>query len=220
MAGPGSDAASQKRGTHIYMGGIGMQEAFILLFLCLIIKFHLDQIRAERIRSLAMEKTRWRPLIYALYSCLACITFRIIFRLIEFSAGQGENNPLPHTERYFYILDGCPMLLAIFVWNANHPGRFMQGPDAKLPRSWLSRSGPGPPREGQERLQRSESLRSLCFSIRTSADNVVHQWTIAYQTGRDGVEAGFGDAPGVKDYGGPWSVNDCDMCEEGHRSQD
>ena len=66
-------------------------------------------------------------------------TMRIIFRLIEFSAGQGTNNPLPYTERYFYILDGSPMWLAMFVWNVAHPGRYMRGPDSRLPRLWLSR---------------------------------------------------------------------------------
>ncbi|ODA75837.1 hypothetical protein RJ55_08659 [Drechmeria coniospora] len=137
MAGPGSDAASQKRGIDIYMGGIGMQEAFIVIFVGLIVKFHLDQVRAERLGLLADDKRRWRPLTYALYVCLLAISLRIVFRLVEFSSGF--DGPLPNNETYFYALDGAPMWIAIVVWNAIHAGRYMHGPDAKMPPSWIAR---------------------------------------------------------------------------------
>ncbi|KAM4065470.1 RTA1 like protein [Hirsutella rhossiliensis] len=173
MAGPGSSPESQKKGIDIYMGGIGMQEGFIVLFVGLIVKFHVDQIRAERNGMVPRDKSAWRPLIYALYGCLLSISVRIIFRLIEFSGGAGYDNPLPNTESYFYALDGAPMWLAIFVWNAIHPGRYMQGPDAKMPPSWLSRhlcccchrkskDGMGPHQRLREPLEGDSSeLRAL-----------------------------------------------------------
>ena len=40
MAGPGLSPKSQRKGLDIYMGGIGMQESFIVLFLSSVIKFH------------------------------------------------------------------------------------------------------------------------------------------------------------------------------------
>ncbi|OQO15346.1 hypothetical protein B0A48_00729 [Cryoendolithus antarcticus] len=140
MAGPGANPAAQRKGTNIYMGGIGMQEGFILLFSGLVIKFHRDQLQAERMGRLTVQKsTGWRWLIVALYACLLAITIRIIYRLVEFSAGLGKNNPLPGNETLLYILESIPMTLAMLVWTIVHPGRFMCGEDAKLPPSWLFR---------------------------------------------------------------------------------
>lgn len=140
MAGPGASAASQKKGLNIYMGGIGMQEGFIVLFSALVIKFHRDQLQAERVGRLATDKVAgWRRLIWALYGCLLAITIRIIYRLAEFSAGLGTSNPLPSNESVLYVLESTPMWLAILVWIIVHPGRFIHGEDAKMPPSWLSR---------------------------------------------------------------------------------
>ncbi|KAF2201684.1 hypothetical protein GQ43DRAFT_431400 [Delitschia confertaspora ATCC 74209] len=140
MAGPGASADSQKKGLDIYMGGIGMQEGFIILFLGLVIKFHRDQLQAERVGRLTADKIAgWKWLIWALYGCLLAITIRIIYRLAEFSAGLGTSNPLPSNEPVLYVLESTPMWLAILVWNIVHPGRFIHGEDAKMPPSWLSR---------------------------------------------------------------------------------
>ncbi|KAF2820835.1 hypothetical protein CC86DRAFT_360087 [Ophiobolus disseminans] len=140
MAGPGASAESQRKGLDIYMGGIGMQEGFIVLFLGLVIKFHRDQLQAERFGRLALDKIGgWKGLIWALYGCLMAITIRIIYRLAEFSAGLGASNPLPSNEPLLYVLESTPMWLAILVWNIVHPGRFIHGADAKMPPSWLSR---------------------------------------------------------------------------------
>jgi hypothetical protein len=140
MAGPGASADAQKKGLNIYMGGIGMQEGFIVLFLGLVIKFHRDQIQAERVGRLTADKiVGWKWLIWALYGCLLAITIRIIYRLVEFSAGLGANNPLPSNEPVLYVLESTPMWLAIAVWNIVPPGHFIHGEDAKMPPSWLSR---------------------------------------------------------------------------------
>lgn len=139
MAGPGATPEAAKKGVHIYMGGIGMQEFFIAIFVGLAIKVHLDMLAAERKGLLAVEKTKWRRLLYALYISLLAITVRIIYRLIEYSRGFGKDNPIPYHEAYFYVLECVPMLIAIGTWNVAHPGSLLQGPDSELPRSWLSR---------------------------------------------------------------------------------
>jgi hypothetical protein len=140
MAGPGASPESQKKGLDIYMGGIGMQEGFIVVFLGLVITFHRNQLQAERLGRLADDKKGgWRWMIYALYGCLLAITIRIIYRLVEFSGGLDASNTLPSNERLLYVLESAPMWLAIFVWNIIHPGRFIRGADAKMPPSWLSR---------------------------------------------------------------------------------
>jgi hypothetical protein len=122
------------------MGGIGMQEGFVILFLGLVIKFHRDQLQAERVGRLASDKiTGWRWLIWALYGCLLAITIRIAYRLAEFSGGLDHSNPLPSNEPLLYVLESTPMWLAILAWNIVHPGRFIHGVDARMPPSWLSR---------------------------------------------------------------------------------
>ncbi|KAI1626474.1 RTA1 domain protein [Exophiala viscosa] len=167
MAGPGASPAAQQKGVHIYMGGIGLQEFFIVCFSALVIKFHFEQTTAEKTGRLAGDKLRWKWILYALYICLLAITVRIIFRLIEFSRGFGTNNPLPHKEAYFYALEALPMFFGILIWNAIHPGRFMQGPDAKLPPSWLSRKlcccchRKGKSRGGHERLASNANYEEL-----------------------------------------------------------
>lgn len=140
MAGPGASPESQSKGLNLYMGGIGMQEGFIVLFLSLVVKFHRDQLHAERAGRLAADKIDgWRWMLWALYTCMLAITVRIVYRLVEFSAGLGISNPLPKNEPLLYILESTPMFLAILVWNIFHPSRYMYGDDAKLPPSWLSR---------------------------------------------------------------------------------
>ena len=123
-----------------YIGGIGMQKGFIALFLSLVIKFHRDQLQAQRVGRLSADKTTsWRWLMWRLYACLLAITIRIIYRLAEFSAGLGLSNPLPRNEPLLYVLESTLTWLAILVWNVVHPGRFIRGEGAKMPRSWLSR---------------------------------------------------------------------------------
>jgi hypothetical protein len=140
MAGPGASPESQRKGLNLYMGGIGMQEGFIVLFLGLVVKFHQDQLQAERTGRLALNKIAgWRWMTWTLYGCMLAITVRIIYRLIEFSAGLGSSNPLPKNEPLLYVLESAPMFLAIVIWNIFHPGRYMYGEDTKMQPSWLSR---------------------------------------------------------------------------------
>jgi hypothetical protein len=140
MAGPGASPESQKKGLDIYMGGIGMQEGFIVLFLGLVVKFHLDQLQSERVGRVPADRMAgWKWMIWALYGCLLAITIRIIYRLVEFSAGLGHSNPLPSNEPLLYVLESAPMWLAILIWNIVHPGRFIHGEGSKMPPSWLSR---------------------------------------------------------------------------------
>jgi RTA1 like protein len=134
MANPGSDSSTIMTGVHIYMGGIGLQEFFILVFLTLAVRFHIQMQRVERTDGLyGTPKGQWRKMIYALYASLIFITVRIIFRLVEFSSGISTSNPLPYHEVYAYVFDALPMILAIFVWNIVHPGGILVGPDSVMP---------------------------------------------------------------------------------------
>ncbi|KAI1453007.1 RTA1 like protein-domain-containing protein [Annulohypoxylon moriforme] len=135
MAGPTAPANEQLRAIHIYMGGIGLQQFFIVVFVAFAVKFHLDMCNVNTTRSLRTSwRSGWRPLLFTLYASLACITIRIIFRLVEFSSGStGVSNPLLTNETYFYVLEAIPMLLAILSFNIIHPGIVLIGPESEMP---------------------------------------------------------------------------------------
>ncbi|KAJ7510866.1 RTA1 domain-containing protein [Mycena galericulata] len=124
IAGPTAPESEVFKGIHIYMGGIGLQQFFIVIFLGLAARLHKQLLALERNGT---GKTNWRPLLYTLYASLGLITIRIIFRLVEFSAGEdADQNPLPFHE-------ARPMLFALAAMNVVHPGSVLVGPDADMP---------------------------------------------------------------------------------------
>ena len=70
-AGPTAPIAMQMKGVHIYMGGIGLQQFFILIFLGLAIRFHLEMSRLERQQ---IAKPGWKRLLFTIYGSLSFIT--------------------------------------------------------------------------------------------------------------------------------------------------
>ncbi|KAL6884867.1 hypothetical protein HDV57DRAFT_526573 [Trichoderma longibrachiatum] len=150
MVTPSASAATQRLGMHIYEGGIGLQEVFILCFLGLMIAFHICLKGEGRAQGMLSEEDALNAnvgedrrgtderkgalrLLYALYAVLAFITMRIIFRLVEFTGGNDPSkNPVPYHEYYFYALDAFPMLTALLILAVVHPGRFIRGPNSSL----------------------------------------------------------------------------------------
>ncbi|KAI0894540.1 RTA1 like protein-domain-containing protein [Annulohypoxylon nitens] len=135
MAGPTAPADEQLKAIHIYMGGIGLQQFFIVVFVAFAIKFQLDMRNVNTSRSQQLSwRSGWRALLFTLYASLTCITIRIIFRLVEFSSGStGVSNPLLTNETYFYVLEAMPMLLAILSFSVIHPGTVLIGPESEMP---------------------------------------------------------------------------------------
>jgi hypothetical protein len=144
----GNDNNTLMLGIHIYMGGIGLQEFFILIFTTFALRFRHRMINIKRseqsglcdeeqLPAVGLEnlsrKSNWKFLLYALLGTLALITTRIIYRLVEFSAGlDPDSNPLPFHEWYFYVFDAAPMFLALVLMNLVHPGRILVGPDSEF----------------------------------------------------------------------------------------
>ncbi|KAK5165804.1 uncharacterized protein LTR77_008727 [Saxophila tyrrhenica] len=114
---------------HIYMGGVGIQQLFILVFLGYAIGFHRTIKRQTALDGHA--RSRALVMLYTLYICLLLITIRIVFRLIEYS--KGLQSTIPNHEAYQYCLDSLPMLVALVALNVVHPGRLMPGSDNNLP---------------------------------------------------------------------------------------
>ncbi|KAJ5547691.1 hypothetical protein N7513_004925 [Penicillium frequentans] len=123
-------------GIHIYMGGIGLQELFIIGFTVLTIQLHLTMVAMERMGYRSEKMTNgpfpWRWLFYAIYFALTMITIRIIFRLVQYSQGYSSTNPILLHEVYEYVFDASPMLLALLAVNLLHPGRLLQGEGSKF----------------------------------------------------------------------------------------
>lgn len=78
MATPGSDPNVIKTGINVYMGGIGLQQAFILIFICLMALFQRRAKMLEATEGIHREQ-KWRPLLYALYGALTAITVSVLF---------------------------------------------------------------------------------------------------------------------------------------------
>ncbi|KAM0433019.1 hypothetical protein ACHAPT_004724 [Fusarium lateritium] len=159
MAGPGAPPEDQQRAIHIYMGGIGLQEFFIVLFVGLCIRF---QTKMHKLKGPMGFKdfitSSWGMLITALYFSLAMISVRIIYRLIEFSGDVGQDSVLVTHEVYFYILEAAPMFLALLAFNIVHPGRIMTGPHSEMPGLFATIKNKLSRRNGKELLDdRSDS---------------------------------------------------------------
>ncbi|KAJ7343754.1 RTA1 like protein-domain-containing protein, partial [Mycena albidolilacea] len=125
MINPSSSAETQMRGIHIYMGGIGLQQFFILGFVGLVVRFHYKMLNLG-------GSEEWKRPLYAMYASLLLITIRIVYRLIEFSSGI--YSPLTVHEAPFYCLEATPMFFALLLWNLYHPGQILVGPDSDFPK--------------------------------------------------------------------------------------
>jgi hypothetical protein len=66
------------------------------------------------------------------------LQIRIIFRLVEFSRGIGNDNPVLNHEAYIYCLDALPMAIALYAMAFSHPAHTLVGPDSEFPK--LSRA--------------------------------------------------------------------------------
>ncbi|KAF7558761.1 hypothetical protein G7046_g5398 [Stylonectria norvegica] len=134
-AGPTAPPKDQQNAVHIYMGGIGLQEFFILVFvgLCIIFQREITRLDGFGKGVKGFFHAPWGILLSALYLSLALISIRIVYRLVEFSGGLGQDNALTTHEAYFYILEAVPMFLALLTFNVVHPGRIMTGPNSEMP---------------------------------------------------------------------------------------
>jgi hypothetical protein len=75
MAGPTAPPEEKLKAVHIYMGGIGLQQFFILIFVALVVKFQIDMARAQQSnRIFAVPRTNWRFLLWTVYASLGLIT--------------------------------------------------------------------------------------------------------------------------------------------------
>ncbi|KAH8699306.1 putative RTA1 domain protein [Talaromyces proteolyticus] len=109
-----------KPGTNLMVGGIVFQMASITVFVIFAIDFLVRVIRLDLLRTLQGSVL---PLFSATAFSVLCIYVRSIYRTIELL--QGWSGPIISTERYFIVLDGCMMILAVAIFNVFHPAWFL-----------------------------------------------------------------------------------------------
>lgn len=114
---------------HTDMGGIGLQELFIIMFFVLAGRF---QYLMNKLEVYQPQHFPWRRLLYCLYAALVLITIRIIYRLVEYSSGLETG--LATSEAAFYCLEAVPMFFGLAVFNVAHPGIALVGPESEFPK--------------------------------------------------------------------------------------
>lgn len=127
---PGSQNI-MRTGQQVYMIGMGVQGAFIVVFAAMTVAFYRKMTREARE---GRNTTRAKILVWVMLAVMTLIMVRIIFRLCEFAPGATIDNPILQNENYAFALDGFPMLLALLLLNASHPGTVLRGPDSEFPR--------------------------------------------------------------------------------------
>ena len=122
---------TMKLGFHIYTGGVGFQQLAIILFTVLAYRFQVRLREVNHGSDPARSPIAARRLLYALYTALALITARIIYRLVEFLSST--DGPIQHHEWFQYVFDAVPMLFALIVFHIAHPGKYLRGPGSSFP---------------------------------------------------------------------------------------
>lgn len=101
MASPDADANIIRIGLNIYLAGMGLQQFFIVIFLGLMVAFQRRCTHANVEDSAADGKRSWKPLLFALYGVLVCITVSfasdraLISSLSAFGARFVSSSDLP-----------------------------------------------------------------------------------------------------------------------------
>ncbi|KAF4826517.1 putative lipid transporter atnI [Colletotrichum tropicale] len=126
-----SDDPILRTGQQLYMSGCGLQLAFIVVFCGLMGRFYVKMQRAQRFD---LDLKQVKALVWVMYVVLVLVIMRIIFRLVEFGPGADIENPILTNENYAFGLDALPMVLALVLLNAVHPGIVLRGENGEFPR--------------------------------------------------------------------------------------
>lgn len=90
---------------------------------------------SERQNLLSSMCQTMKPLVAIFMADLSVIVqIRIIFRIIEFSAGADSSlsKNISNHEAYMYCFDALPMFLALLTFHLWHPGKVLVGPESEF----------------------------------------------------------------------------------------
>ncbi|KAG1752731.1 RTA1-like protein [Suillus paluster] len=115
-------------GLHIFLAGLTLQLVSIIFF-CIVYARFLYKVHSEE-RAIWMQDSKrhwnsdWRTLSAAMAVSCITILIRSLYRVVE--AAQGFYGSLSSSETAFYLGDTIPLCLAIAMYVAFWPGRFIQ----------------------------------------------------------------------------------------------
>jgi hypothetical protein len=94
---------------------------------------------------------------------------RIIYRLVEFSAG--EQSYIPSHEAFFYCFEAVPMVFAIGLWAVLHPGRYLRGPESEFPKKQKKVK-----KDKKEKKSRKEKKAEAAALAQKEAQSNLESW--------------------------------------------
>jgi len=125
------------KGGNIMLGGIVVQLVAITIYVALatefFVRFYIRRpVRQLNIAAEGADAGDEKPsldrnvqlMIFGLSFSTICIFIRSVYRTIELS--DGWSGRIIHTQRYFNVLDGAMILLAMYTLNIFHPGTLLR----------------------------------------------------------------------------------------------
>lgn len=106
-------------GTHIMVAGILFQLAAVIVFSCLF-TWVIVKTLSNHASAHLLQYRKVQAIIAGTSFSVICVVIRSVYRTIELL--QGWDGYLITTQRYFIVLDGVMMLLAVVVFNFISPG--------------------------------------------------------------------------------------------------
>lgn len=76
MISPGASQKLKETGLHVYQAGIGLQQGFVLLFVAILVGFHVAMRGLERSGWRDSQNRKWGLMVWVLYFVLIMITVR------------------------------------------------------------------------------------------------------------------------------------------------
>jgi hypothetical protein len=126
---PSSSHTQQQLGSRMTLAALSIQLVVIIIFVLLATLFH-KRCTQSKSHAKAISAT-----IFTLYTSMALIFIRCIYRLVEHlgnttididnPASLEDLSPILRYEWYFYIFEATLMLVNSVIWNIWHPGRYL-----------------------------------------------------------------------------------------------
>jgi hypothetical protein len=126
---PSSSPTQQHLGNQMTLAALSIQLIVIIIFLLLASIFH-ERCTQSKPHAKAISAT-----IFTLYTSMALIFIRCIYRLVEHlgnttvdindPASLSDLSPILRYEWFFYVFEATLMLVNSVIWNIWHPGRYL-----------------------------------------------------------------------------------------------
>ncbi|KAF4988722.1 hypothetical protein FGRMN_9590 [Fusarium graminum] len=159
-------------GMKVYTAGVALQLVVVLIFTGLTAFFYY---KLRQIEGRSMGRMKWLiwTMLVVLILIVVCDLFpskhefdanksevRIIYRLVEFGPGVNAHNELLIHEGYPLCLDATPILIALILLNAMHPGFVLRGPESEFPKLSRKEKKVLKQQKKQEKKQIKEAKRA------------------------------------------------------------